>query len=218
MSSATNDLNEQLHKAILRWDKETAVKAAQSILDAGSDITKVIKNVIKPTADEIGQKFDQGEFFLPQMLMAGEALEAAMSILLAASPSSESQVRHSILIGTVKGDIHTIGKNTVGMMLRTGGFAVHDIGIDVDAATFVQAATEKQVDIIALSSMLTTTLPYQADVIEELEARGLRQQFKVMVGGGPASQEWANKIGADGYGKDAVEALAIARRLLDIEA
>jgi methylmalonyl-CoA mutase cobalamin-binding domain/chain len=217
MSTTIDNLKDRLHEAILGLDESRAVKLTREILEMGGDPSELIEDLVKPTADEIGEKFDCGDFFLPQLMISGEALEAAMNVLLEALPVAERVARRSVVIGTVKGDIHTIGKNTVAMVLRTGGFGVYDLGVDVEARDFVREAVEKDVDIIALSSLLTTTLPYQSDVIEELKAQGLRHRFKVLVGGGPASQEWANKIGADGYGKDGPEALAVARRVLKAE-
>jgi methylmalonyl-CoA mutase cobalamin-binding domain/chain len=217
MSTTIDNLKDRLHEAILGLDESRAVKLTREILEMGGDPSELIEDLVKPTADEIGEKFDCGDFFLPQLMISGEALEAAMNVLLEALPVAERVARRSVVIGTVKGDIHTIGKNTVAMVLRTGGFGVYDLGVDVEARDFVREAVEKDVDIIALSSLLTTTLPYQSDVIEELKAQGLRHRFKVLVGGGPASQEWANKIGADGYGKDGPEALTVARRVLKAE-
>ena len=204
---------ERLHSAILGMDDHEAAAAAGDLLASRVDPNDVIDSIIRPTADEIGDKFQREEFFLPQLMLAGNALDAAMSVLLKAIPASGEQSKKTVLIGTVKGDIHTIGKNIVAMMLRTGGFDVQDLGVDVDASTFVKEAVAREADIIALSSLLTTTLPYQRDVISELKSQRLRDRFRVLIGGGPATQEWADEIGADGYGKDAGEALAVARRI-----
>lgn len=207
---------ERLHSAIIGLDDAGAAAAARDLLASHVDPRDAIDSVIKPTAAEIGDKFQREEFFLPQLMLAGNALDAAMTVLLEAMPVSGEQSKKTVLIGTVKGDIHTIGKNIVAMMLRTGGFDVQDLGVDVDAPTFVKEAVARNADIIALSSLLTTTLPYQRDVITELESQGLRNRFRVLIGGGPATQEWADEIGADGYGKDAGEALAAARKLAGV--
>jgi len=214
MNQEFPELFQQMQSAILALDCDGASRAAGGILAQGGDAHQAIDQVIKPTADEIGQRFERGEFFLPHLMLAGEALEKAMDVLMEAIPAGEGPSRRSVLIGTVKGDIHTIGKNVVAMMLRTGGFQVHDIGVDIDVDSFIREATAHNVDIIALSSLLTTTLPYQREVIEELTDQGLRDRFKVLIGGGPATQEWADQIGADGYGKDATEGLAVARRIV----
>jgi len=217
MDEKVKELHETLRAAILDLDADAAERLAREILDSGGDARETIDSVIKPTADEIGEKFEQEEFFLPQLMLAGAALEQAMTALLEAVPSGEGPSKRSVLIGTVKGDIHTIGKNVVAMMLRTGGFEVHDLGVDVNTETFIREALARNVDIIAMSSLLTTTLPYQRDMIEELRSRGLRDRFKVLVGGGPATQAWADEIGADGFGKDAAEGLAVVRRLVGSE-
>ena len=213
MADQDQNLQEQMHRAILDLDRDRAENLARDLLAAGGDASEAIDAVIKPTADEIGEKFDREEYFLPQLMLAGDALEAAMNVLLEAVPDREGHGKSVVVIGTVQGDMHTIGKNVVAMMLRTGGFEVVDLGIDVATQTFIQEAVANHADVIALSSLLTTTLAFQRELIEELEEQDLRDRFKVMVGGGPASEKWAQQIGADGYGKDAVEALEVARRI-----
>ena len=214
MSDDLKTLLDAMRAKILELDGPGAENTARELLGAGADPQQVIEKTIKPTADEIGRKFQSEEYFLPQLMLAGTALEAAMNVLLAALPTQDEHRQRSVLIGTVKGDTHTIGKNIVSMMLSSGGFKVHDLGIDVPAKTFVAEAQARQVDIIALSSLLTTTMPYQREVIEELQEQGLREQFKVLVGGGPVTPAWAEEIGADGYGKDAADALSVARHVL----
>jgi methanogenic corrinoid protein MtbC1 len=210
-------LYRRLAGEILEQDAERAAQTARELLAAGADPQQTVEAVIRPTADEIGAKFQREEFFLPQLMLAGQALEAAAGVLVEAIPTGDREAQPTVVIGTVQGDVHTIGKNIVAMMLRTGGFTVHDVGVDVTAGAFLRAAQEHQADLIACSSLLTTTLPYQRDVIEELTAQGLRDRFKVLIGGGPCTAEWAEQIGADGYAKDAIEALAVARRLVGTE-
>lgn len=205
--------DDKLREAVLGLDAAGAARAAGEALRAGVDPREMIARVITPTAAEIGAKFERDEFFIPQLILAGEALEQAMTVLLAAVPPGERRARTVVVIGTVKGDIHTIGKNIVAMVLRTAGFEVHDLGIDVSSDTFIREATERSAAIIALSSLLTTTLPYQRELIQELDRRGLRARFRVLVGGGPTTKAWAREIGADGHGVDAIEAVAEARRL-----
>ena len=208
----------QLADAILDLDKARAQSVTKRMLDDGADPHGLIDRVIKTTADEIGRKFRCEEFFLPQLMLAGQALEGAMNVVLEAVPTAADGARRTVVIGTVKGDIHTIGKNVVAMMLRTGGFDVRDLGVDVASDTFVRQAERHDADIIALSSLLTTTLGCQRDVIESLKAAGLRDRFRVMVGGGPATRDWADQIGADGFGNDAAEAVTVARRLVEQKA
>lgn len=207
----------RLKEAILTPDVEAAKAAAKAIVDAGIDPLRAIEEGIRGTSSTLAEKFDSGEFYLPHLVMAGEAMMEASSILEARLPKGSTGSKKVVVIGTVEGDMHSVGKNIVSMMLRTGGFEVHDLGVDVRSATFVQQAKALDADIIALSCLMTTTLPYQREVIEELKAQGVRQRFRVMVGGGPVTQKWAKEIGADGYGKDAAEALAEARRLVGIE-
>ena len=216
MSDNSGGLYSDLRIAILEQDSEKAEKIACEIIEEGGNPLESIEAVIKPTADEIGHKFDTEEYFLPQLMLAGTALERAMDIFLREIDIDQRSERPAVLIGAVKGDSHTIGKNIVAMILRTGGFSVHDLGVDVHVHTFIDEAVKKEVKIIALSALLTTTLPYQREVIEELTARGLRSRFKVMIGGGPVTQQWADEIGADGYGRDAVEGLAVAKRLVKV--
>ena len=213
MPDKAGDLKTRLRESILNLDRSEAESVAEEALSKGIDPHEMIDEVIKPTADEIGVKFDREEYFLPQLMLSGEALEAAMQVFLTAIPVAEHVAKKTIIIGTVKGDIHSIGKNIVAMMLRTGGFEVHDLGVDIESKDFVKEALEKKANIIALSSLLTTTLPYQREVIEELNELNVRDRFKILIGGGPASREWADEIGADGYGKDATEALKEARRI-----
>jgi methylmalonyl-CoA mutase cobalamin-binding domain/chain len=215
MSEVVGRLYDELKAAILAQNAEKAEEVARDIIRKGGNPLDSIEMIIKPTAEEIGKKFESEEFFLPQLMLAGIALEKAMDVFLGEIAVDQRGLKPGVLIGTVKGDIHTIGKNIVAMMLRTGGFQVHDLGVDIDVNTFIEEAVKRDVKIIALSSLLTTTLPYQKEVIEELIARGLRGRFKVIVGGGPATQKWADDIGADGYGKDAVEGLAIAKSVLN---
>jgi len=217
MGDRAKELRAALRAAILDLDAGVAERLARESLASGGDARETIDSVIKPTADEIGEKFEREEFFLPQLMLAGAALEKAMNVLLEAVPQEQLPAKRSVLIGTVEGDIHSIGKNVVAMMLRTGGFEVHDLGVDVSTDTFIQQALARNVDIIAMSSLLTTTLPHQRDLIERLKSRGLRDRFKVLVGGGPATQAWADEIGADGFGRDAAEGLAVARRLVGSE-
>jgi methanogenic corrinoid protein MtbC1 len=145
--------------------------------------------------------------------MSADAMTAASQVLEASLPKERLSARKVVVIGTVQGDLHTVGKGIVAMMLQAGGFEVHDLGVDVKSSVFIARARELKADIIALSSLMTTTLPYQRELIQTLEAMALRDQFKVMVGGGPVTRSWADQIGADGYGQSATEALAAAKRL-----
>jgi methylmalonyl-CoA mutase cobalamin-binding domain/chain len=208
---------EALSRAILEYDSEAAKKAAQVIIDKKIDPMTAIKEAIGNTANILHEKFESGECFLPHLVMAGDAMIAASSILESAMPKDSALTKKVVVIGTVEADLHSVGKNIVAMMLRSGGFEVHDLGVDVKSSAIIRTAKEVNADIIALSSLLTTTRPYQREVIEELESTGLRDNFKVIVGGGPVTADWAKEIGADGYGTDALEALQTAKKLSGLD-
>jgi corrinoid protein of di/trimethylamine methyltransferase len=160
----------------------------------------------------VGEQFRCGESFLPDMILAADAFQEGMDILrpVMAQTGAERDVTGTIVIGTVKGDIHELGKNIVITMLNTEGFNVIDVGIDVPASKFIDEAEKNNADIIALSALMTTTMPQQREVIEHLEARGSRKKYYVMVGGGATDQNWADKINADAYGETAVDAVSLA--------
>ena len=212
----TREAFESLKNAILQYDTEAAKKAAQVIVDKGIEPTLAIKEAVIGAAGTLHERFERGECFLPHLVMAGDAMDAASQILESAVPKELVSTKKVVLIGTVEADLHSVGKNIIAMYFRSGGFEVHDLGVDVKSSTFVSRAVETNADIIALSSLMTTTRPYQREVIEELESIGLRNRFKVMVGGGPITPEWAKEIGADGYGANAFEGLEVARKLTGI--
>lgn len=206
-----------LQDAILKYDLDAAKRMAQAIVDMGIEPMFAIKESIMGATDILHERFDTGECFLPHLVMAGDVMMAATEILQSALPKESIPAKKIVVLATVEGDLHAVGKNIVAMILKSGGFEVHDLGVDVKSSAIVNRAKEIKADIIALSCLLTTCRPYQREVIEDLEAMGLRDSFKVMVGGGPITSEWAKEIGADGYGTDAMEALAVAKRLMGIE-
>ena len=207
-----------LKDAILQYDAEAAKKAAQTIVDREIDPMIALKVTIGEIANILHERFDRGECYLPHLVMAGDAMTAASEILESVMPKDSIAAKKVVVIGTVEADLHSVGKNIVAMMMRSGGFEVHDLGVDVKSSMFISRAKETKADIIALSSLSTTTRPYQREVIEELESLGIRENFKVMVGGGPITPEWAKEIGADGYGADAMEGLEVAKRLTGLSA
>jgi methylmalonyl-CoA mutase cobalamin-binding domain/chain len=164
----------------------------------------------------IGGRFECGEAYLPELLMAAASFNAAMAVL---KPEIEAQKKQlvklgKVLIGTVKGDVHSIGKDIVASVLDTGGFDVVDMGVDNPSLNIIQEAEKIQADVIALSSMMTTTMPAQKEVIDTLKEMGIRRKYFVIIGGGPVNQEWADRIGADGYGKSAIDAVALVKDLM----
>ncbi len=208
------DLIDLLKEAIIAIDEERAKEVAQRILEKNIDPKMAIKYSIGQAAEILGKKFDCGEVFLPHLVMAGDIMEEVGSILEKNIPTEELTKKKTVVIATVQGDVHSVGKNLVAVMLRSAGFAIHDMGVDVPSATIIQRAKEVKADMIALSSLLTTTMPYQKEVIDDLVSMGIRDKFKVMIGGGPVTRQYAELIKADGYGTDAIEAVEEARKLL----
>ena len=205
-----------LRDAIIAGDQDAALAATRRELDNGAVPADLVNTQMIQAMAVVGQRFEEGRAFVPQLLMAGRAMKAALGILKpvmeARGDTVESMGR--IVIGTVKGDLHDIGKNLVASMLEGAGFEVVNIGIDVDAETFVNAVVDNKADILCLSALLTTTMTYMTDVLQALEKAGIRDKVKVMVGGAPVSHEFAEDIGADGYSSNANEAVALAKRLM----
>ena len=216
LSAQHKAILQELQDAIIEYDEAKAREKAQKVLDAGIDATAAIEIAVGGSASIVGQKFDSGEYFLPHLVMAADAMTAATEVLQTAIPAEKIQAKKVVVIGTVEADLHSVGKNIVAMMMKSGGFDVHDMGVDVKSSAFINKAKEVKADIIALSSLLTTTMPYQRELIEELQAFNLRDKYKVMVGGGPVTEAWADEIGADGFGRDAMEALDVAKQLIGL--
>ena len=205
-----------LTAAIIEGDSDKARKNAREALISKIDPLKAVEEGLSKGMAVVGENFENGETFLPGLLMAADAFTAAMEIL---KPEIEAQKKQmaktgTILIGTVKSDVHTIGKNIVATVLGTQGFDVVDIGIDNPSLKFIEEAEKVKADVIALSSLMTTTMPGQKEVIDTLKEMKLRDKYFVIVGGGPVSQGWAEKIGADGYGKSAMQAVEIVKKLM----
>lgn len=209
-----------MRQAIIDGDAAMAVELANRALADGYPPLDAIELGFVPGLSVVGEGFASGDLFLPDMMLAARAMQRAVAVL---EPelrrrATVRKVLGRVVLGTVHGDIHEIGKNLVGMMLATGGFEVHDLGVDVAPERFVEAAREHDADLVGVSALLTTTMAGQRAVIEALEAAGLRDRTRVMVGGAPASASWAAEIGADGYSEDAIGAVALARRLVGAEA
>jgi len=214
MSALASTLKNQL----LTFDADKFVETVKKSVDQGHHPIEVV-NALTEVLKEIGKKFESGEIFLVHLVVAGDAARRATAEVLEPLMKKSNRKREvlgKVVIGTVEGDIHDIGKNIVAMMLFTAGFEVYDIGKDVPAEEFVKKTRELDADIVAMSALLTTTLPAQRDVIEALKRAGLREKIKVLVGGAPATAKWAEEIGADGYGEDAIEAVKIAKKVLGI--
>ena len=202
----------RLGEGINASDKQMVLAAVEEALQGDVPPLDIIEKGLSPGMKEIGDRFARYEIFLPEMMLAAEAWEEAMKILepkLLAAGTQRKKIGR-VVIGTVNGDIHSIGKNMVSGMLKMNGFEVFDLGVNVPASHFVTKAEEVGADIVAASALMTTTMPQQKDIIEHFTARGVRGKYRILVGGCSTSQEWADKIGADGYGKTAHDAVDLA--------
>jgi trimethylamine corrinoid protein len=207
---------QNLATAVVDGDEDEAKENAQAAVDNQLDPLEAVEQGLSKGMSIVGDEFERGEAWLPELLMAAEAFNAAMEILDPEIVAQQKQVskRCTILMSTVKGDVHNIGKNIVSTVLGINGFDVVDFGIDNSSLDIIEAAGKAKADIIALSSLMTTTMPAQREVIDVLKEMNLRDRYLVMVGGGPVTQEWADEIGADGYGKSAIQAVETAKALM----
>ena len=211
---------EEIKEIIIDGDDEAAAEVVEEALSAGVDPLDILNNGLMAGADVVGERFETGEFFLPQLMLTGRALKAAMAVLepslqaaYAANPELQKE-SGTVVIGTVHRDIHDIGKNMVSSMLTASGFEVHDLGVDVPIKAMLAKARDVGADIIACSALLTTSMPVMRDLLKLLEATGEREQFKVIVGGAPVTPQYAEEIGADGTAENAVAAVKLAQRLI----
>lgn len=205
-----------MRQSIVDGAPETAAGLARAALDNGTDPLEAINLGFVPGMHYVGEQYGQRKMYLPDMLASAEAMKAAMTLL---EPELKRQGGHlpslgTVLLGTTRGDIHEIGKTLVGTLLTAHGFRVHDLGVDVPCERFVAKTLEFGANIVGISALLTTTMTGQRSVIEALEREGIRQRVKVIVGGSPVTRRWAEEIGADGYGKDAVTAVALVKELI----
>jgi len=209
------ELLNRLAQAVIDGEPEDAADLARQALTQGLDPLACINEGLTLGMDRVGELFASGEYFLPDLIIGGEAMKAALAVLEPAlTGDQEREVLGRVVLGTVEGDLHEIGKTLVGTMLAANGFQVTDLGIDRSTADFVAAVKETNASLVGASALLTTTMLQQQKLIEALEEAGLRDQVKVMVGGAPVTQSWADKIGADGYAEDAISAVALAKRLV----
>jgi len=210
------DLFSAMRQSIMDGMVDTASALAQQALTSGIPPLDAINNGYVPGMHSVGDQFGQGKMFLPDMMASAEAMRAAMAVLDPALKKlgTERTMEGVVVLGTTKGDIHEIGKILVGTLLTAHGFRVHDLGVDVASEKFAAKALELNADIVGVSALLTTTMRGQKSVIEALEKAGLRRRIKVMVGGAPVTRRWAEEIGADGYAKDAMSAVALTRVLM----
>lgn len=212
----TEELYKKMAQSIIDGDSDLAVALAQQAIAAGLDPLEAITMGYVHGVNQVGASFACGDAFLPELVMAGEAMKSAIAAL---EPEMQRrgttrQVLGKVVLATVEGDIHEIGKSLVGTMLSATGFEVYDLGVDVPAARIIEKVKETNADLVGLSALLTTTMVKQKEVIDELDKLGLRSRVKVMVGGAPVTRDWVEKIEADGYSEDAIGAVDVAKRLV----
>jgi 5-methyltetrahydrofolate--homocysteine methyltransferase len=205
---------EKIYEGILDGDVNTVINGVQKALDDGLSPAEILNQGMIEAMGEVGRLFEEGEYFVPEMLIAARAMQKGLEILKPHLTEVDVKSPGKVAIGTVKGDLHDIGKNLVAMMLEGAAFEVIDLGTDVSPERFIQAVKENGAQIVAMSALLTTTMPNMKNTIEALKEAGLREQVKVMIGGAPVTQSYADQIGADGFAEDASRAVAKAKNLL----
>lgn len=207
---------QKLYEAVLTGNAKDATAVAEAALAEGVEPLKLVNEAMIPAMDEVGRRFEANEYFVPELLIAARAMKSALEKIKPHLAKSGAQPTGRVVIGTVKGDLHDIGKNLVGSLLEGGGFEVTDLGVDVAPEQFISAAQANQASIIALSALLTTTMPAMEKTIQALNDAGVREQIKVMIGGAAVTQDYANKIGADGYSESAAGAVRLARSMAGV--
>ena len=201
----------RMGKAIEEYDSDAAAAAAREAVEGGLNLLEAVEKGFASPIRRLGEAFDRMEIFLPQLMLGSDAMRAGMAVLEEAIKSGGGtlETKGSVVIGTVEGDIHDIGKTVVAALLQANGYQVHDLGVEVPAGRFIEAAQSHKADIIAMSALLSTTMLYQRDVLELLGNKGLRGRYFAIVGGAPVTQAWADEIGADGYARGAYEAVKL---------
>ncbi len=204
---------QQLYDAVLTGQAPQAKSITEEAIAEGTDPQDLVNNYMIPAMDEVGRRFEDNEYFVPELLIAARAMKEALNIIKPLLAESGAEPAGTVAIGTVAGDLHDIGKNLVAALLEGGGFEVIDLGVDVAPEKFIEAVKEKNANIVALSALLTTTMPSMKTTIEKMKEAGIREQTKVMIGGAPITQQYADEIGADGFSDNASAAVTKAREL-----
>lgn len=212
----TQAILEEIFDSIVDGEQKVTASRVQQALDMGIPAAQILDEGLIAAMTEVGRLFEEGEFFVPEMLVSARAMQNGLNLLKPALVQADVKSTGTVVAGTVQGDLHDIGKNLVCMMLEGSAFEIVDLGADVSPEKFVEAVKETGAQIVALSALLTTTMPNMQATIEALKAAGLRERVKVMVGGAPLSQQYADQIGADGYAPDASRAVALAKSLLTV--
>lgn len=209
------NFTEEYKEAILRGNIDLAKNLAHKVLDEKLDVNNAI-DAFSLAIREAGDLFEEGEFFLPELMRSAEAMKAAMTIFEPVlKEGKENRIVGKVVIGTIEGDIHDIGKTLVAAMLSAEGFEVHDLGADVPVSTFIEKALEVDANLICISALLTTTMVGQKKLIDRLKEKNLRDRFKVLIGGAPVSKQWVEEIGADGSTENAISAVKLAKKLVE---
>lgn len=211
-----NEIFASLREAVIQGDANTAEQSSRQAVEANVDPLVAVEMGLAKGMKVVGEQFECDEIYLPELMMAADAFRAAMAVLNPEIKKQTVQLPNpgTVLLATVRGDLHSIGKNIVATVLEANGYRVVDLGIDRAALEIIEEAEKVQADVIGLSALMSTTLPYQKEVIDALQELNLRHKYRVIVGGGPTTQEWADEIGADGYGRDPVAAVGLLQRLL----
>jgi 5-methyltetrahydrofolate--homocysteine methyltransferase len=204
----------KLHEVILNGDSKSAIAITKQALAEGADPIEIVNQHMIPAMDEAGRRFECEEYFVPELLLAARAMKGALELIRPLLAARGDEPIGRVVIGTVKGDLHDIGKNLIASMLEGGGFEVIDLGTDVSPEKFVQAVKERHANVVCLSALLTVTMPSMKTTIDALKSAGVRDQVRVLVGGAPVTEQWAKEIGADGYGSNAAAAVPLARSVL----
>jgi dimethylamine corrinoid protein len=212
------DLFKEMAKAVIEGDEERTVSLAKEVLLKGVNPTEAIEKGFAEGMREIGRLFETLEIYLPQVIMSADAMKAGVEVFRQYLLGKEGELpKNKVLLGTIQGDVHDIGKNIVKIMLESNGFKVYDLGRDVPVLDFIEKVKELNPDIVGVSALMTTTMVHMPKLIEALKEERLREKVKVMVGGAPILPEWAKKIGADGYGESAMEAVKVAKNLVGLQ-
>lgn len=202
----------KLYDAVVSGDAKTTQAITKEALAAGVDPLKLVNEQMVPAMDEVGRRFEANEYFVPELLISARAMKAALELIRPLLVARGDKPVGRVAIGTVKGDLHDIGKNLVASLLEGGGFEVIDLGVNVSPEKFIETVNAKQANIVAMSALLTTTMPSMKTTIDALKQAGVRNKVKVLIGGAPITQKYADEIGADGYSENAVGAVALAKK------
>ena len=208
----SDNILKDLREAVLGCDPEAAVRAANAAVKAKVDPLVAIEKGLAPAIKDVGERFERMEVYLPELMLAGDAMKSALKVLLPLIPKQKKVSKATVVMGTVQGDVHEIGKNIVASLLMANGFEVIDLGVDVRTQRFVEEAKKANARIIGASALMSSTIGSQKDIIDYLSATGVRKKHAVLVGGGPTTEEWRKEIGADGWAKTAVDGVKLAER------